>query len=141
MVYHYKNDKNISLIDSYIILILYIISRKKNESRFRELLRIVPCLATFCFINQNQMTENSDSLSKAPKSPYKQVDEIAQKCKITVSFFNLFCEQRIKYTCMKADPMALQKIGSIYCSIILIITIEISSKCLQKIVLTTNILY
>lgn len=76
------------------------------------------------------MAENSDSLSKAPKSSYKQVDEIAQKFHIKVSF--LFYEQCKNYTCMKADPMALQKIGSIYCTIILSIIKEISSKCLKK---------
>lgn len=53
------------------------------------------------------MAENSDSPSKAPRSPYKEVHDIAQKFRIEVSL--LFCQQCLKYTCLETDPIALQK--------------------------------
>lgn len=34
------------------------------------------------------MTERSDSLLKTPKSSFKQLDEIAQKNRVTVRMFN-----------------------------------------------------
>lgn len=39
---------------------------------------------TFCFY---QMAEQSDSTTKAPKSSYKQLDELAQKNRVAVSIF------------------------------------------------------